>query len=147
VRRVGLLASVVVLVMALGPVTASADGWSYPRYGAQIKAHGLGGRVVVILADDRASGSLKWSLEGLRPDRELVITVKGGTCGRPGALIVRHWQPVAGSTSTGKVVLPEGSAAAFAKRADSFQGSAIAMVRSGQRHDCSRFVGFGGYSG
>jgi hypothetical protein len=131
----GILASVLVLLMALSPMVVSAG--SNTRYAAPINGDSLSGRVVVSIAASGDSGSLKWSLEGLKPGRQLVIEVNGGTCKDPGALVVRHSRTPVGSTSADTVALPTGSAGFFTKALD--KGGVVATVTSGKRSDCTAF--------
>jgi hypothetical protein len=133
-RRVGILASVVMLVLTVSPTAVSAS--SPDRFAAPIEGDGITGRVVVKIAASGESGILKWSLEGLKPSRQLVIDVKRGTCTNRGALVVRHTR-YPGSKSEANVALPSGSASDFMK-AWNHQG-VVAIVKSGNRSDCTAF--------
>jgi hypothetical protein len=142
VGRMGLVAPVLAVLMALGPMAVSADVVpGPPRYRTVIESDGLSGLVKVVMSGP-GTGDLKWSLEGLRPGHRLVIKVKSAPCSHRGALIVRHWQPVAGSRSSGEVALPAGSADAFI-RYDTLRRGVVATVRSGRASDCARFSGYG----
>jgi hypothetical protein len=139
VRRMGRLAPVLAVLMALGPVAVSAD--TVPgTYRAPIRADGLRGYVTVIVYPSSlpAGGYLKWSLTGLQPGQRLVIRVKDGTCRDRGDLIVRYSRTVAGSTSTDRVAIPGQAVEAFVDNL--YNGDrGIATVRSGTRHDCGPF--------
>jgi hypothetical protein len=136
VRRTGLLASVLVLLMALGSMVTSAATVE-ERFRAPISGDGLSGHVGAIIPTD-GPWYLNWSLEGLKPGRALIIRVTGGTCRDPGALVTRHREPAGGPTSSKEVRLPQRSRYAFIH--EYWIGGSVAVrVSSGHRSDCTRF--------
>ncbi len=135
--RFGLAIPMLAVLLLAAPV-AAADATG-TRYAAPIDGHGITGRVVVRVDANGKTGILKWKLDGLPPGRQVVIDVNGGTCSAVGGNVVWHKTPLlSGTSDSGKVALPDGSAGYFLNDYAN-RGGVTATVTGGHRSTCEAF--------
>jgi hypothetical protein len=110
--RLGLVVPVLGALLLAAPVAAATT--TNTRYAAPIDSHGITGRVVIGIDADKDAGILKWDLAGLPSGKALVIDVDGGKLASPRGDVVWHrTEPLSGTSSSGEVALPAGSAGYF----------------------------------
>ena len=110
--RLGLAIPMLGALLLAAPVAAATT--TNTRYAAPINGDGITGRVVIRIDADKETGILKWDLAGLPSGKPLVIDVDGGKLASPqGGVVWHRTAPLNGTSSSGSVALPAGSAGYF----------------------------------